>query len=97
MGWCHTHTLRVGLLEMSSQRYPELCFPGDSHPTKLIVKSKYLVTVPFYTGRGWVAFHREFWAVALAVALLRHCSSVATSLPIPALCASPEEAFQTAA
>lgn len=62
------HMLRVGLLEMSSQRYPELCSPGDSHPMKLIVKIKHLATVPFHTGRGWLAFHREFWALALAEA-----------------------------
>lgn len=60
------HILGVALLEVSSQTYPELCFPRGSHPFKLTVKIKHPVTAPLHAGRGWVAFHREFWALALA-------------------------------
>lgn len=60
------HMLRVTLLEVSSQMDPELRFPGGSRPLKLTVKIKHLVTAPLHAGRGWVAFHREFWALALA-------------------------------
>lgn len=60
------HMLGVTLLAVSSQMEPELRFPGASHPLKLTVKVKHLVTAPLHAGRGWEAFHREFWALALA-------------------------------
>lgn len=50
------HMLRASLLEMSSQAYPEVCFPGDSQPVKPTVKTEHPVTAPFRAGRGWVAF-----------------------------------------